>query len=100
MAVLYFVKDSPRPGNSGLGYKINLTDLYKHIPSLKTRFLGTEPPVFNEKSPSMYPVRVVVEVLPDEIDSNKFQKAGFHLLVDIPPDDVNLSKVSKQFELE
>jgi hypothetical protein len=95
MATLYYVKDGPRPGNSGRGYNIDLTNLYKRLPHLTTRFLGTEPPTFNEKSPSMYPVRVVVEVLPDEVDSNKFQSAGFHLLVDVPPDDANLSKVSK-----
>lgn len=36
-----------------------------------------------------------MEVLPDEVDSNKFQNAGFYLLIDIAPDDANLSKVPK-----
>ena len=72
-----------------------MTDLYKYLPVLNTKFLGTEPPSFNENSPSIYPERVVMEVLPDEVDSNKFQNAGFYLLIDIAPDDANLSKVPK-----
>ncbi len=100
MATLYFVKYGPRPGNLGPGYKIDLTDLYKRLPSLNTSFLGIDPPTFNEKSPSVYPVRVVVEVLSDEVDNNKFQSAGFHLLVGVAPDDANLSKVPKQLEMK
>jgi hypothetical protein len=100
MAILYFVKYGPRPGNSGPGYKIDLTDLYKHLPNLNTSFLGIEPPTFNEKSTSTYPVRVVVEVLTDEVDSNKFQNADFHLLAGVAPDDANLSKVPKQLEMK
>ncbi len=69
------------------------------IGSLNTSFLGIESPTFNEKSPSVYPVRVVVEVLSDEVDSNKFQSAGFHLLVGVAQDDANLSKFQNSSEL-
>ena len=95
MSTLFYVKDGPRPDNSGPPHKIDLIDLYKYLPILNTKFLGTEPPSFNENSPSIYPERVVMEVLPDEVDSNKFQNAGFYLLIDIAPDDANLSKVPK-----
>jgi hypothetical protein len=93
MAIVFSVKDGPRPGYSGPGSKIQLAELYRCSANLDTRYLGTEPPTFNEGSPSIYPLHVVVKVSASEVDSNKFDKIGFSLLNDIPPDDPNLLSI-------
>ena len=94
MAMLFFVKDGPRPDNFGPGHNIQLMKLYNQIPNLDPFYLGTEPPTFHEESPSMYPVWVVVEVSPSEVAGRKFNRPGFYVLRDLAPNQLNLSTIS------
>lgn len=94
MAKIYFVKDGPRPNNAGIGQEIQLTKLCNHIPNLSVHFLGSEPPSFNEDSPSRYPLRVVVELSVSETDKNEFNQNGFYLIKDVRPNEVDISAIS------
>ena len=94
MAKIYFVKDGPRPNNGWLGHEIQLRKLYNHMPNLNVHFLGLEPPIFNEDSPSQYPLRVVVEVSVSETDNNEFNQNGFYLIKDVRPNDFDISDIS------
>jgi len=94
MAKIYFVKDGPRPNNAGPGQEIQLRKLNNYMPNLNVHFLGSEPPSFNEDSPSRYPVRVVVEVSASETDNDKFNQNGFYLIKDVGPKEVDISVIS------
>ena len=98
MAILFLVKDGPRPDNLGPGYKVRLANLYSHISPLNPMFVGAEPPTFNPHSPTKYPARVVVEVQESEVDEQKFEAAGFYLLKGIAPNDVKLSYLQGGYE--
>lgn len=99
MSTMYFVKDGPRPENSGPGYRIDLRDLYARLQEMSVMYLGEEPPEFNTGSPSKYPVRVVVEVKKGQVDSSKFNRPGFYLLRDVAPDDKRLEGIAKTLDI-
>ena len=99
MTILYFVRDGPRPDNSGPGYRCDLAELHQRLPDMTVKYLGTEPPEINKNSPSKYPVRVVVEVQEGEGDDMKLGRPGFYLLNGISPDDQRLSGLARTFDM-
>ena len=85
MAKVYYVKDGPRPSNFGPGREISLSELERRVQNIEIKYLSSKPPEFNKKTPSIYPLRVVVEVETKESKSQLFNKTGFYILLQLTP---------------
>jgi hypothetical protein len=94
MAMIYYVKDGPRPGNSGPGYKVSLEDLETKLGNQRIKYLGLNPPEINKDKPSIYPCRVVVEIDSNDSKGRLFDKIGFYLILELTPE-----KAHKQIEI-
>lgn len=95
MAKIYYVKDGPRPDNSGLGYPKPLADLEKKLLNIKNEYLGETPPEFNKEAPSPFPRTVVIEIDAHESKGKLFTKTGFYLLPQLTPDEAEAIIFSK-----
>lgn len=84
MAKLYFVKDGPRPDNSGQGREILASNILKKFKSI--RWLGVNSPVFEKDNPSKAPKHVVFEIGEEETCQPIITKAGFYFLKDVSPE--------------
>ena len=88
MAVVYYVKDGPRPTSSGRGYEASIPDLESRLAGRQVKFIGTDPPEINISSPSQYPVHVVIEVEVTDPVGSMFTKVGFFLVVGASPSEI------------
>lgn len=88
MAIIYYVKSGPRPGNSGPGYEVPLSNLEIKVRDQRVRYLGTTPPEFNKDSSSQYPLHVIVEIDSKESLGRMFNKVGFFLL-ELSPEEAH-----------
>jgi hypothetical protein len=87
MPTLWYAKDGRRPdAQRGPGVAISFQDLNSLFPDTEPLFVSVQPPEFNVDQPTQYPVRVVVEVQPQEGTDARFPKVGFYLMQDISPE--------------
>lgn len=86
MAVIYYVKDGPRPQNSDLGREVPLPVIESRVQGQRVQYLGVTPPELNKGNPSAYYRHVVVEVESSESLGLIFNQVGFFLLLDLLPD--------------
>ena len=86
MAMIYYVKDGPRPGSYGLGYKVSLLDLEAKFGSQRMKYHGLTPPVINMNSPSLSPCHVIVEIDTNDPIGRFFDKVGFFIFLDLSPE--------------
>ncbi len=88
MAVVYYVKDGPRPNNSGPGYEASVADLEARLAGRQVKYLRTQPPKINPTTPLQYPVHVVIEVEVTDPLGSMFTKVGFFLIVGASPSEI------------
>lgn len=87
MAMIYYFKDGPHPGNSNPGFKVSLQDLETKLGNQRINYLGSEKPEsFNKDNPSMNPYRVIVEIDSEDGISRLFDKIGFYIVLDWTPE--------------
>ncbi len=86
MAMIYYFKDGPRPGNSGPGYKVSLQDLETKIGNQRIKYLDPALPEINKDNPSMNPCWVVVEIESGDRFGRFFDKIGFYIVLDLTPE--------------
>lgn len=90
MPTVYFVKDGPRPDNSGPGFPISMPDLEARVRGQEVKYLGIVPPQFNPDQPSRFATKhVVIEVEPTEATGAVFKRQGFYLLPQLKPKEAS-----------
>lgn len=60
MAVIFYVKDGPRPNNSGRRREVPVADLEARLAGRRVKYLSAQPPQINPATPSQYPNYVVI----------------------------------------
>jgi len=96
MASIYYVKDGPRPDNSGAGVILENNKVISAFGGYPLRYLGKTPPEFNVDKYNSNIIsaarHVVVEIVDNKL-SPPFNEAGYYLVKGLSPDDA--SKILK-----
>jgi len=99
--LIYYVKDGPRPDNSGTGRELSQpgpagelkllapADLQARLAGRNVRYLGENPPEFNRQHPSQYSQHVVIEISSKDSICQTFDRAGFFIIENLNPADAS-----------
>ena len=87
MPIMWFVKDGfHSDAQTGTSTAVSYEEIRDLLAANKPEYISKEPPQFYIESPSRYPVRVLIEIRPEDGTSEEFHKIGFYLIPGISPE--------------